>query len=378
MVPLLGRHRRGGQKGRQGPGQRLGRPHRQKALQRNLPQLRKKYGIKTDYTHGDWFTAQQKVLTDVANKRMQGDIDCIFLWGKPFANLLEGNGVWEVPFLNLLPNARKIAYRAELGRMVHDMVPTYGMFVPHVNWQDCFFYNKKKYKREEMPDDVTGVLEWAKKHPGEFTYCDPNKGGSGHTWVMQMIYSLTGGYEKYAFKPFSEEVAKNDWKPLWDYLKELEPYTYKSGTYPQGNHAVSQLFAAEEITFMPNWNSTVGPDVEGGSMDPEIVGCYVPKPSICSPCDGFTIPFNAPNKAAALLWLDYATSVEVQKTIPTNVQAYPVVTEAWDALPDEVKNAPYQPTNDLKNWRDLGTIYARHGKYMFHMMTEWVDKIARS
>jgi spermidine/putrescine-binding protein len=108
-------------------------------------------GIKTNYTHGDWFAAQQQVLNEVKDKKEEGSIDAIFLWGKPFSNLMQGGGVWEVPILEILPNSRKVAYRPELGRFVHDMVPTYGTYVPHVNWQDCYVYNKKKFKREDMP-----------------------------------------------------------------------------------------------------------------------------------------------------------------------------------------------------------------------------------
>ena len=202
---------------------------------RLVKSFEKTYGIKTEYTHGDWFAAQQQVLGDVENNVPDGKIDVIFLWGKPFSNLLQGNGVWEVPILDLLPNARKIAYRPELGRFVHDMVPTYGAFVPHVNWQNCYVYDKSKYQRSDMPDDVLGVLDWAKAHKGEFTYCDFNKGGSGHTFGMMLIYGLTGGYSKYAFRPYDEQLPEKDWGPLWEFLNELEEYCYQPGTYPQGN-----------------------------------------------------------------------------------------------------------------------------------------------
>ena len=340
-------------------------------------QFERKTGIKAVYRHGDWFSAQQQVLNDVKEKKEQGQIDAIFLWGKPFSNLMQGGGVWEVPMLDILPNARKIAYRPELGRFVHDMVPTYGCFVPHVNYQDCFVFDKKKFKVADLPQTPEGVLEWAKKNKGQFTYCDVNKGGSGHTWVMMLIYQLTGGYEKYAFRPFDKGVTERDWKPLWDYLKELEQYMYRPGQYPQGNNAVAQLFSAEEITLCPNWDGTMAQEVRGGRLDPARLGMFVPDPGIFSPCDGFTIPMNAPHKAAALLFLDYITSVEAQIEVPRIMASYPVVTEAWEKLPEKERKEPWHPVQDLKNWRDLGKMGARHGEYMFAMMTEWVDRIAR-
>ncbi len=337
----------------------------------------RKYAIKTTYRHGDWFSAQQQVLNDVKEKKEKGSIDCIFQWGKPLSNLMQGGGVWEVPFFNLLPNARKVPYRPELGLFVHDMVPTYGSFVPHMAIQDCFVYNKKKLKLSDIPQTVDGVLDWAKKNKGKFTYCDLNKGGSGHTWAMMLIYQLTGGYEKYAFKPFNKAVADKDWGPLWAYLKELEQYLYRPGTYPQGNNAVAQLFAAEEILLCPNWDVTMFETIAGGQCDPEIVGMFVPTPGIYSPADGFTIPVNAPNKAAALLFLDFVTSVEAQVEMVNTLGCYPVTTEAWDRIPEKERKQPWHPVADLRNWRDLGTIGGRHGEYMFHMMTEWVDRVAR-
>jgi len=337
----------------------------------------KKTGIKVKYTHGDWFSAQQMILGDVKSGNPEGKIDCVFLWGKPFSNLLQGNGVWEVPILDLLPNSRGIAYRPELGRFVHDMVPTYGTFVPHVNWQNCYVYDKSKYKRSDMPDKITDVLEWAKAHKGEFTYCDFNKGGSGHTWGMNLIYELTGGYNKYAFKPYDSKIADNDWGGLWDYLNELEEYCYQPGTYPQGNTAVAQLFSAGEISFCPNWDSAMSGQVRQGFLDPDRLGMYIPKPGIFSPLDGFTIPVNAPNKAAALLFLDHITSVESQMSIPTTIGSYPAVTKAWDNLSQEQRDQPWHPAKDLRASRDLGTIGGRHAEYMFRMMQDWVVKVAQ-
>ena len=335
-------------------------------------------GIKVDYTHGDWFSAQQQVLGDVEAGNKDGEIDVIFQWGKPFSNLLQGNGVWEVPIMNLLPNGRGVPYRPELGRFVHDMVPTYGTFVPHVNWQNCYVYDKSKYKLEDMPQSITGVLEWAKAHPGEFTYCDFNKGGSGHTWGMMLIYALTGGYDRYAFKPFDESVANETWGPLWDFLNELEGHMYQPGTYPQGNSAVAQLFSSEEVSFVVNWDSVMGQQVKQGFLDPDRLGMYLPQEGIFSPLDGFTIPVNAPNKAAALLYLNHITSLESQMNIPVQVGSYPAVTAAWDAAPEEVKAEPWHPEKDIRAWRDLGTIGGRHGEYMFKMMSDWVEKVART
>ena len=47
------------------------------------------------------------------------------------------------------------------------------------------------------------MLRRAKAHPGEFTYFATNKGGSGHTFGMMLIYQLTGGYENTSSGPMN-------------------------------------------------------------------------------------------------------------------------------------------------------------------------------
>ncbi|MFH1932309.1 MAG: extracellular solute-binding protein [Pseudomonadota bacterium] len=337
-----------------------------------------KYGIKAKYTHGDWFAAQERVVSDRKRGKLTGgDTDCIFLWGKPFANLFEANCVWEVPIIYIIPNAREIAYRPEMGYFVHDMVPTYGTFVPHINWKLLYAYNKKKYRRDQIPNTVDGILDWAKEHPGEFTYCDPLKGGSGHTWIMQLIYTITGGYEKYAYLPFTLEKTKN-WHILWNYLNELEKYMYQPGTYPQGNSATAQLFCAGEANFIPIWAYEFAEKIKAGSCDPNIVGMFEPEPALASPYDGFTIPFNAAHKAAGLVFLNYITSLEVQKNVGNIIGSLPAVGKAWDLVSDNNKSLPCYPFKNLMEERDMKRMYGRHGKYMFYMMTEWVKKVAKT
>jgi hypothetical protein len=63
--------------------------------------------------------------------------------------------------------------------------------------------------------------------------------------------------------------------------------------------------------------------------------------------------------------------------IPQSMTCYPVVTEAWDKQSEQEKKQPYHPVQDLRAWRDLGRMGARHGEYMFYMMTQWVDRVAR-
>ncbi len=342
-------------------------------------------GIKCTYVHGSWFDTVQKIISEKEAGKETGDIDVVLAWSKPFAMAYEAGAVWDVNLAEIIPNSKGIPFVA---RYFHDMYPTNGRHLPILAWWVGFLYRKDLYKYpDDLPKSFDELLDWVKKHPGQFTYCDPNKGGSGHTFLIGLAEWFYG-YDKFAFVKFTEEHAKEIFYSkgkygmnFWEYLNELEKYMYQPGNYPQGNKATIELFEAGEVTLEPMWISITMQEVESGRLDPNWVGMYIPEPTMPGPFDGVFIPFNAPHKAAALVFINWLLSNKVQALIPQKIGAYPAVTEAWKDVPDEVKKQPWWPINppynDLIKWREFGPLWFRHADYMFWMMKTWVDEVAR-
>ncbi|MBW1971656.1 MAG: hypothetical protein DRG20_07035 [Deltaproteobacteria bacterium] len=346
----------------------------------------KKYGIKTTYDHAGWFTAVQTVKDEKDRKVAKGKYDLLFLWGKPFWDLYTYGGVWDAPIVEMVPNARKIPIYPPGIKYYHDMYPTYGTFITPWPWIDVFLFNKKKWKREQLPDTLEGLLDWAKKHPGQAAYCDPQKGGSGHTYMLGVLFALTGGYDKYAYKDFDKyktELTAN-WNVLWNWLNKLEPYLYKNNPYPAGNAATIKLFEANEVSLIPMWTTYIRQHIRSGELDPDTVGVYIPKPTIPVPFDGYCVAFNAANKAAALVYLNFVLSEEIQRMVPDAIGTLPVDLNAWykeaKANPKVTVDAPWFPLKsdwDYRTWIDKGPFWTRHAGVMFEMMKRWEDEVAR-
>lgn len=336
----------------------------------------KEYGIKVNYVHGSWFDSVQKLIAEKKAGKEVGDADLVFVWSVPFKQAWDAGVVWKFPMNYVIPNAKNLVDASLLEYT--DMVPTHGTFLPFVWWQVAFLYNKKEVK--DPPRSLDELLDWVKKHPGKFTYSDPNKGGSGHTFLITIIEWLYG-YENYNGVPFDPERTK-EWHEkspkgysLWEYLNELEKYMYQPGFYPAGNSAAMELFARGVVTLEPQWLDVVAEWYKEGRVDPEVVGMYIPEPTICAGgMDGFFIPWNAPHKEAAMVLANYLLSKEVQKRLVIERGGiYPVVKDVWEEIPEEIKNLPYfVPFEDVTR-----NLWLRHAEYMFEAMKQWTDEVAR-
>jgi putative spermidine/putrescine transport system substrate-binding protein len=343
-----------------------------------------RYGISFTYRDVGWFAAVEKI-TDEVRRNATGDIDAVMIWSVPFSEGHKGGIWWDVPIIDFVPNAKVVPY---VNRYFSDFFPTWGRHVPVFNYAVAMVYNRqwvREGKMEAPPRTFDELLPWVKRNPGMFAYCDPNKGGSGHTFLNAVMYHING-YETYKFAPFDEERAAELNKPVFDYLLELAPYLYQADPYPAGNMAAFDLLAAGEVGLQPQWMSITMQAIAAGRISPDMVGTYMMDPPFPQPMDGYAIPVNAPNKNAALVWINFMLSEEVQKKLPAEVGFFPVNA---DAMPDVVTykgikgSGVWLPDNistreELKAWRDPlrePDFRYRHGLYMFHAMKAWTEAV---
>ena len=340
-------------------------------------EFEKKYGIKVEYVHGSWFDAVQKLIAEKKAGKKESSFDLVFTWSVPFKQAWDAGVVWKFPIAYAIPNAKNVV---DAGLLEYtDMVPTHGTFLPFVWWQVAFLYNKEKVK--DPPKSLDELLDWVKKHPGRFTYSDPNKGGSGHTFLITIIEWLYGYDKYYGLEGCPKDVVESWYKKspkgysLWEYLNELEKYMYQPGTYPAGNSAAMELFARGIVWLEPQWLDVTAEWVKEGRVDPNIVGMYIPDPAIAvGGFDGLFIPANAPHKEAAMVLANFLLSKEVQKKLVVERGGiYPVVKGVWEEIPQEVKNQPYYvPIEEVTS-----RFWFRHGECMEQAMKLWVDEVVR-
>lgn len=320
------------------------------------------YGIKVKYSHGAWFDTLELMRAEAS--RTAGSVDIALMWSKPW-NMAYKEGLLKEDLTQLLPNAEfidpKIINNA-------DMLAHHGSFIPKRMAIDALYYNKRFLSEEDVPKSYDELLDFAKAHPGKFGYADPNVGGSGHTFLMSLIYWLTG-IENYATEeniglPFSEERADELWQPvMWDYLRELGKYT---APY-QGQTGLAEAFAREEVWLIPMWGLVMASMIDEGRIDPDILQGYLPEPYICLSMDGLVMPKNAPNPNAALVYMNFMLSEWYQGRL-VELGYAPARPDAW--IP-EIEEEAWSVT---KEEIETKTTY-RHPDYMFYMMQKWPDEV---
>ncbi|MEZ0345644.1 MAG: extracellular solute-binding protein [Infirmifilum sp.] len=366
----------------------FGGSHEQEVFTHLCQQFQAQYGIQCQVVLSDWYGTIQALIADKQAGKTVGQYDVVLIWSLPFKMAKENGVLWDVNLREVIPNAKNIPALAQAFGV--DMYPTDDRYVPIFWWQVAMLYRKDilgAWPNADVPKSLDQLLDWVKKHPGKFTYCDPNKGGSGHTFLMALAYSEYG-YETFAFAGYSDQRAKQIfYSPgksgmnFWDYLNTIEKYMYQPGNYPQGNVAAIQLFEAGEVWLEPQWIDTVLAEIQEGRLKPEWVGMYYPEPGMPEPWDGFIIAFNAPHKAAALLYLNWILEPQQQAYISASEGTFPVVAKAWDLVPADIKALPAWPVNipygNFTAWFYYGPFYFRHAQYMNYIMQKWIDEVAK-
>jgi len=130
--------------------------------------------------------------------------------------------------------------------------------------------------------------------------------------------TLIGDFDQARF----DEVATKTWK----LLNDLEPSLWREGqTYPSTIAALDQLYANQEVSLTFNYEpATVGIAIENGSF-PDTTFGYGLSDGTIGNTNYTLIPFNSPNKAAALVLQNVILSAQAQVA-----KAQP---DVWGAAP---------------------------------------------
>ena len=177
-------------------------------------------------------------------------------------------------------------------------VPVDGCEVPWSKTQFAFAYDTARF--DTPPKSIPEILAWIEANPGRFTYPAPPD-FTGSVFVRHVFYHAAGGVENllgdFDQAKFDEVAGKT-----WQILNDLEPHLWREGqTYPQTVAALDQLYANQEVDLVFGYDpSSVGLNIENGIYPPTTQGFGLTDGTIGN--TNYTIiPFNSPNKAAALV-----------------------------------------------------------------------------
>jgi putative spermidine/putrescine transport system substrate-binding protein len=249
-----------------------------------------------------------------------GAVDMIWINGENFRTMKQGGLAW-CGYTGTLPNNALVNW--DNPAIANDFgVPVEGCEVPWSRAQFAFAHDSATLVAP--PQSIAALLEWIKANPGQFTYPAPPD-FTGSVFVRHVFYHAAGGAEN-LLGPFDQAKFDKAAAATWAILNEIEPYLWREGqTYPTSITQLNELFANSEVAFTMNYDaSQFGIAVDAGTY-PDTVRSYGLTDGTIGNTNYTVIPFNSPNKAAAMVLQNVLLSAEAQLE-----KARP---EVWGASP---------------------------------------------
>ncbi|MCA1788119.1 MAG: ABC transporter substrate-binding protein, partial [Desulfobacteraceae bacterium] len=138
---------------------------------------------------------------------------------------------------------------------------------------------------------------------------------------------VTGGHEQYMAGWDADLYVKNA-PMLWEWLNEITPFLWQKGqTYPKDSAFLDTLFARGEVALGMSYHPPHAQNMIMQGSYPDTVKTFVLDDGTIYNTHFTAIPFNAPNKAGAMVLADFLISVDAQlsKHHPDNWGDFPAL-----------------------------------------------------
>ena len=274
----------------------------------------RRFGIRLVRVPMDAPVFVNKLLTEKAAGKDTGTMDLLWINGENFKNARQA-GLLYGPFLDRMPNFGAY-FDPETARFDFGF-PVDGFEAPYGRAQFVFEYDSARVKNP--PRNFAELKAWILAHPGRFTYPQPPD-FTGSAFVRQVFYATTGGHGQYMQGLDRALYAANAPK-TWAWLNEVAPALWRQGrTYPKDSAALDTLFARGEIDMCMSYHPAHAQMKILEKTYPDTVRTFVMQEGTISNTHFTAVPFNAPNKAGAMVVADFLMSPEAQlsKYLPAN------------------------------------------------------------
>lgn len=267
--------------------------------------------------------AVQKVLGDIrAGKDSGGAVDLVWVNGENFRTGKEA-GLWLCGYTGLMPNQKYVDDSDPT--LTHDFgTPVDDCETPWSRAQFAFVYDSARIP--DPPRTTAGLIEWAEKNPGRFTYPAPPD-FTGSAFVRQMLYT-TAQNGAAVPQTYSESAYEKVTPALWEQLAGLKPHLWRDGTtYPKDAAAQGDLFANGEVDMTMTYNPAEVPGLVARGHYPKSTRVFVPEDGTLGNTSYLAVPENAAHREAALVLSDLMLSPAQQhaKAQPGGWGAYTVL-----------------------------------------------------
>jgi putative spermidine/putrescine transport system substrate-binding protein len=242
-----------------------------------------------------------------AGKTEGGSVDLMWINGENFRTC-KTNELLFGPFADLLPNQSlvdwsKASVRNDFGE------PVEGLESPWGSAQVVMIYDSQCIA--EPPKSVAALLSWIKANPGRFTYPAPPD-FTGSVFVRHIFYHLSEDPQMWQ-GDYTEDQLEQTARATYDTLQKMAPYLWRRGqTYPENPIRLAHLLADGEVDFAISYHPAEASKMIQDGLYPDTVRTFVFDEGTIANTHFVAIPFNAADKAGAMVLANFLLSPEAQ------------------------------------------------------------------
>ncbi|GIL01694.1 MAG: ABC transporter substrate-binding protein [Alphaproteobacteria bacterium] len=339
-------------------------------------QVKARHGVTVVHVKlDDTANAVAKIVAEkAAGIDAAGSVDLIWINGENFAAMKRRDLLLKPGWAEKLPNWRHVDWRTKPTILVDFTTPTDGLEAPWGMAKLVFFHDTARGLA--MPDSFAELVEWAKAHPGRFTYPAPPD-FMGSSFLKQALIESAADRSVLA-EPAVEGEFEKATAPLFAALDTMHPHLWRGGrTFPKNKEAMRQLLADDEIDIAFAFSPAEASNAIANGELAETVRSFVFSGGTLANTHFVAIPYNAAAREGALVLADFLMSPEAQlrKQDPA-VWGDPTVLDTA-SLPAEYRDAFDRLDLGVATLRpaELGPALTEpHASWMTRLEEEWTRR----
>lgn len=275
-------------------------------LQWAAGELKARHGVVLEHVKlADTAEFVRRIRAEKAAGRTRGSADLVWINGENFLTM-KREGLLHGPWAEQLPHFALVDVEGKPTTRIDFAEPVDGLEAPWGMAQLTFFVDTA---RAPLPAPATlpGLLDWARRHPGRFTYPRPPQ-FIGTTFLKQALATLNADRSALA-RPHTDAAFAALAPALWQYLDALHPLLWRGGqAFPASPAAQDQMLADGELAMGLTFNPNHAANAIAARQFPATVQAFQPEGGSIGNTHFVAIPFNAPAKAGAQVVANFLLS----------------------------------------------------------------------
>jgi putative thiamine transport system substrate-binding protein len=275
-------------------------------LQWAAAELSQRFGLKLEHVKiSATAEAVKRVRAEkAAGRSADGSVDLLWINGENFL-AMKREGLLFGPWSEKLPSYAKVDLAGKPTTRIDFSEPVDGLEAPWGMAQLTFFADSARVP--QPPSSFAGLLEWAKKNPGRFSYPKPPV-FHGTTFLKQVLVE-TSTERQAVYAPYQAAAFAKATAPLWSALDALHPHLWKQGKqFPANQTLMRQMLADGELAIALTFNPNEVANQIAAKALPASVVAYQHAAGTIGNTHFLAIPFNARAKQGAQVAANFLLS----------------------------------------------------------------------